>query len=82
MHITPGVVPFRSTKRSGRGSIGVAVEGDAEEGTAVVILFGLDGPALPQVQCECKRRAGLGNVLYVEPREVYLKCTISLWPNA
>ena len=35
-------------------------------------LEGADESSSPHVHCSCARRAGFGNVLYVEPSEVYL----------
>ena len=65
MQIVPTSVPLSSSKWSGRGSIGVAAVGDLMAGTAE--------EALPHVQLEYSRRAGFGKVLYVEPRDVYLR---------
>ena len=70
MQIVPTSVPLSSSKWSGRGSIGVAAVGDLMAGT---VLADAAEEALPHVQLECSRRAGFGKVLYVEPRDVYLR---------
>ena len=75
MQIVPTSVPLSSSKWSGRGSIGVAAVGDLMAGTVTfgMVLADAAEEALPHVQLECSRRAGFGKVLYVEPRDVYLR---------
>ena len=77
-------LPFTTTGLSGRGcicddaalSLVTGAPFGGLDGLAVAVPFGRvdeDEEAFPQVQGECARRAGLGNVLYVEPRDVYLR---------
>lgn len=77
-------LPFTTTRFSGRGcicddaslSLVTGAPFGGLDGLSVAVPFGRvdeDEEAFPQVQGECARRAGLGNVLYVEPRDVYLR---------
>ena len=40
---------------------------------ALALEEGAEESSSPHVHCSCARRAGFGNVLYVEPKDVYLK---------